>query len=81
MNITALIKDNWVEFKSYKAGFFYYTIDFEGKRYKFPVDREDVGEGEMKRCDKAITFMRWIRKAIDDGTFVELVIVTLDSPL
>jgi hypothetical protein len=36
----------------------------------FPVPLSDVGDATLDAQDKAIIFMRYIRKAIDEGTFV-----------
>ena len=72
MNITALIKDNYVHFRRYRAGNFFYGIVFEAKRYEFPVPLEDVGDATLPDSDKAIMFMRYIRKAITDNTLSEI---------
>lgn len=66
INLKDLIKDNYVTFLSYKKGFFYYNI----KNYIFPVPVDDIGDGELLHTDKAIMFMRWIRKAIQEGTLL-----------
>jgi hypothetical protein len=62
-----------VDFQFYRAGFFYYAVPdfYSGEMYEFPVPIEDIGNATMLRSDKAITFMRWIRKAIEDGTFLK----------
>lgn len=90
MELKELIKDNYVNFDSYRAGFLYYNIDvtatFEKREhlnithihrkpestYQFPVPLEDVGNATLLHRDKAITFMRWIRKAKEDGTLIKL---------
>ncbi len=33
---------------------------------------DEIGQATLMRQDKAITFMRWIRKAIDGGTFINI---------
>lgn len=78
MNITALVKDNSVRFERYRKGYLYYRIanleedgTIEGY-YEFPVPIEDTGDGEFSRSDKAIYFMRYIRQAIEEGTFVRI---------
>ncbi len=70
MNIKDIIKDNTVEFVYLKKGIAYYSIKFENKNYLFPVDLEDLGDGTLYNSDRAIYFMRYIRKALDNGTFV-----------
>ncbi len=62
MNILELIKDNKAHFVSYKEGFFIYRVnDFE-----FPVPLSDIGGATLLAEDKAIFFMRWIRKHINE---------------
>jgi len=71
IDIKFLIKDRYVHFVSYRQGFFIYAVSAGDKRYTFPIPLEDIGTATMNRTDKAITFMRWIRKAIDDKTLIE----------
>lgn len=83
MNIKDIIKDNTVAFDSYRQGFFYYNVgvteDYgDGKHltitfYQFPVPLHDIGTATLLARDKAITYMRWIRKAIEDKTFIKIV--------
>lgn len=72
MNITTLIKDNKVLFRRYRANYFYYGIISEGVLYEFPVPLEDIGDATLPNSDKAIMFMRYIRKAIADNTLVKI---------
>ena len=80
MTIKELVKDNWVEFDSYRQGYFYYNLttyngeskDFTRIVYQFPVPLNDIGTATLLKDDKAITFMRWIRKALVDKTLIEL---------
>lgn len=64
---------NKVDFQSYRAGIFYYAVSdfYSADWYEFPVPVEDIGNATLNRTDKAITFMRWIRKAIEDKTFIK----------
>lgn len=71
-SISALVKDNGVEFDYYRAGIMYYLIFYQETLYRFPVPVNDVGDASMRHADKAIYFMRWIRKAIDENTFETL---------
>jgi hypothetical protein len=81
MDITLgeLVKGTKVRFDSYRAGFFYYNIvlwrdssAMPGStvlhRYQFTVPAEDVGNATLLHEDKAITYMRWIRRALEDNT-------------
>lgn len=70
-------KEHVVSFDSYRAGFFYYNVYNMNKTptvevYQFTVPIEDVSGATMMATDKAITFMRWIRKAIQDNTLIKI---------
>ncbi|MFM9826720.1 hypothetical protein [Flavobacterium sp.] len=73
--IKDLIKDNTVQFLEYRKGILWYYIDkplesgeFFIKKYKFPAPLEDCGDATFPAVDKAIYFMRYINKAIKEGT-------------
>ncbi len=74
MNIRNIIKDNTVKFSFYRAGNLYYQINVpdqqEIKTFVFPVPISDCGEATFKNFDKAIHFMRFIRKSLEENTFV-----------
>ena len=72
MNIKDIVKDNNVRFVSYRQGVAYYAVSVSGENEDrlFPVPLSDVGDATLLAEDKAIIFMRYIRKAIDDGTFL-----------
>lgn len=72
LNLTALIKDNTVEFSHYRAGYLYYNIrnPQDHRLYCFPVPIEDVGDATFLAQDKAMMMMRYIRKAMSDNTLV-----------
>lgn len=76
-NIKNIVKDNIVVFNSFRANTFYYNVSINTDEsafpvpYTFPIPLDDVDGATMKLHDKAIYFMRWIRKAIDDGTFLK----------
>jgi hypothetical protein len=42
----------------------------EGQKYQFPVSLEDIAGATLTAEFKAITLMRYICKALADGTFV-----------
>jgi len=73
MDIKEIVKDNEVRFAKYRQGFAYYTVRVpsDGIDYTFPVPLSDIGDATLLASDKAIVFMRYIRKAIEDGTFVK----------
>lgn len=80
MNIKDLVKDNYVTFDSYRQGIFYYRIAYlekgvnveqevpYGTEFIFPVPVDDIGTATLLSKDKAIMYMRWIRKAMSDNT-------------
>jgi hypothetical protein len=66
-------KGKYVYFDSFRAGIFYYKV-YKGDTnigYQFQVPIEDIGGATLLHEDKAITFMRWIRKSIENGTFIK----------
>ena len=73
MNIKEIVKDNTVRFLRYRQGHAYYavTVSEEETEYYFPVPLEDIGDATLEAEDKAIVFMRYIRKALEEGTFVK----------
>lgn len=83
MTIKDLVSNgNTVTFDSYRQGVFYYNVAYCTEEqlqsdtavtiYQFPVPIDDIGTATLLKEDKAITFMRWIRKAIEDKTFIKL---------
>lgn len=71
MNIKDIVKNNTVRFLRYRKGTAYYGVDVEPHgHHEFPVPLEDVGDATLLREDKAILFMRYIKRALSDGTFV-----------
>jgi hypothetical protein len=61
--------DNQARFSHYRDGNFFYVVEVQGKPYSFPVPVEDAKGTTMFAEFKAITLMRWIRKAIEARTF------------
>jgi hypothetical protein len=47
-------------------------VPAEDARYVFPVPLSDIGDATLLARDKAIIFMRYIRAAIADGTFLKV---------
>ena len=75
MNLTLkeIVKDNRVNFSHYRAGHLYYQVVVDGNKYCFPVPLTDIGDATFLNEDKAIVMMRYVRKAIADGTFVNAI--------
>lgn len=79
MSLKKLIKGNRCFFLSYRAGFLYYKIlDFNNlvdgvpTIYQFTIPIDDVGNGTLNDTEKAITLMRWIRKAIENNELIKI---------
>lgn len=72
MNVKDIVKDNRVRFLRYRQGVMYYSVVAPGStgEHMFPVPLHDVGDATLHAEDKAIIFMRYIRKAIEEKTFV-----------
>lgn len=76
MDIKTLVKDNKVRFLYYRKGELWYEVIKEdlGSKYGtkwdsifvFPVPIDDTGEGQFNAEDKAILFMRYIRKQLEN---------------
>ena len=73
MNIKEIVKNNTVKFQKYRQGHMFYVVTVPGEEgeLSFPVPLEDVGDATLETEDKAITFMRYIRKDIEDETFIK----------
>lgn len=74
MKITDFVsKDNFVHFDSYRNGIFYYIVlhVISLERYQFQIPIEDVSGVTLLSSDKSVTFMRWIRKSMEDKTFIK----------
>ena len=65
LKIRDIVKDNVARFSFYRA------VEVDGTKYKFPVSLEDLGTATLLAEHKAITLMRYIRKALEDKTFVK----------
>ena len=76
MEIKNVVKNNnMAEFSHACAGVLYYKVNVEGNDYQFPVDmndKEDVGTATFPSIIKAITLMRYIRKAMGNDEFIKL---------
>lgn len=76
-DIKTLIKGNRVYFDRYRANVFYYRLyvgdpSITDYCWEFTVPAEDIGESTLLAEDKAITFMRWIRQALDNNTLIKI---------
>ena len=62
MNITDLVKNKTAHFVHYRDGHFIYETE-DG--FQFPVPLADVGTATLFAEDKAVFFMRWIRRHLE----------------
>lgn len=60
--ITELVKDNKVRFTHARKGNLWYVT--ENEQFAFPVPFSEVGDATYKDEDKALFFMRFMRKYI-----------------
>ncbi|MCE7996586.1 MAG: hypothetical protein HEP71_31745 [Roseivirga sp.] len=72
MTLKQIVKDNQVSFSHYRAGHLYYNVPVDQDQYSFPVPVEDIGDATFLSSDKAIIMMRYIRKALELGTFIKV---------
>ena len=59
MSIKDMVKDKIVKFVHYRDNELWYITECG---FEFPVPLQDVGNATFKAQDKAILFMRYIRK-------------------
>lgn len=70
-----IVKDNTARFSHAIAGVLYYVVETPDGKYQFPVDmndRDDVGTTTFVSEYKAITLMRYIRKAMDKDALIKV---------
>ena len=74
VSIKDLIKNNVAKFNYYLAtvGILIYEIEHNNKNYEFGIPINDLGDATVSIQEKAITLMRYIRKAIESGNLKEV---------
>jgi glycyl-tRNA synthetase beta subunit len=65
---TIVAGNNKAVFSHYRDGNFFYVVKVQDQKYSFPIPTEDAKGTTLFAEFKAITLMRWIRKAIEDKT-------------
>lgn len=63
------------DFSHYRQGYIYYRVvikESEGNDvpYLFPIEVSDLGGATVSAVEKPMTLMRYIRKALETGSFV-----------
>lgn len=71
VTLKQIVKDTTAHFSFYRSGNMFYVVVVEGVLYQFPVSLEDIGSATLTAYFKTITLMRYVRKALADGTFVK----------
>jgi hypothetical protein len=66
---TIVSGDRMARFSHYRDGNFFYVVEVDEKAYSFPISIEEAKGATMFAEFRAITLMRWIRKALDAKTF------------
>jgi hypothetical protein len=75
MKITEFVtKANGTYFSHYRNGNLFYNIRRDGtiEHYQFPIPIEDLQNGTVHTIEKSIMVMRYIRKAMEDGTLIKI---------
>ncbi len=76
VNITEIVKNSNVAKISHAiAAVLYYEVNTGDHKYMFPVDmndKDDVGTATFPAEIKAITLMRYIRKAQETNSLIQL---------
>lgn len=70
-----VMNDNLASISHAIAGVLYYEVKTQDAIYQFPIDmnkHDDVGTATFNSTIKAITLMRYIRKAIENEELVKL---------
>lgn len=60
--VKELVRDRTVLFRYYRDGALWYQVIRIGRPFIFPVPVSDTGTATFLAEDRAILFMRWIRK-------------------
>ena len=61
MKLIELIKDQQVHYQYYRENELWYETD-NGFKFPVPISKKEIGNATFLRDDKAILFMRYIRK-------------------
>jgi hypothetical protein len=69
--IKDIVKHNLTHFSFLRGENAYYTVMVHGTKYVYPVHLPDLNGASIFAEMKAITLMRYIRKALEDKTFVK----------
>lgn len=62
MRLIDMVNNKQVKFVKYQKGELWYVTE---SGFEFPVPISDTGDGEFQSEDKALFFMRWIKKHME----------------
>jgi hypothetical protein len=75
-------KDRYCVFSHYRQGYLYYEVEAwveleentnqQLQTFVFPVEVADLGGATVNKIEKSVTMMRYVRKAIEDGTMARI---------
>ncbi len=68
MKITELVRNKKARFVHYREGHFIYETE-DG--FQFPVPLADIGAATLLAEDKALFFMRWVRRHVETRVLAE----------
>ena len=72
-NVANIVKGTGsCKFLFYRQQHMYYKVKYKSEEYKFPISIDDVGSGTLESDMKPLTLMRWIRLAIEQGSFIKV---------
>lgn len=72
LKIKDIVKNNKATFLYYRHQMMYYTVVVDGNEFCFPIPLDDVADATLNLTEKAMLLMRYIRKALEDKTFVRI---------
>lgn len=73
-------KHGFAFFDFYRQGYFYYHVGIPNRedemgvpeKWQFNIPASDLGTATLNRTEKAVTLMRWIRKALESGELIKV---------
>ena len=73
LKIKDIVKNNFAYMLYYRHQHIYYSIEVNNVEYSFPVPLDDIQDATLHQVEKGMMLMRYVRKALNDGSFVKLV--------
>ena len=67
-----ITKEARAHFLRYRQGNLFYGMWIDDSLFEFPVQADDLDGATVNGTEKAVTLMRYIRKAVNEGTFVKV---------